>query len=65
MRMKSKPSTSLAPVEKVRVAFAHICLGVDQHTLASMYGINPGRVSEAVKAVREAVKNIEEETADD
>lgn len=51
------PKTSLAPDEKLRVAFAHIVLGVDQHVLAAMYGVNPGRVAEAVTQVRAAVKD--------
>jgi hypothetical protein len=53
---KPENKTAFSPEDKIRVAFAHLCLGIDQHKLAGMYGINPGRVAEAVKAVREAVR---------
>jgi len=56
---KTTPPTAFTPEEKLRVAFAHICLGVDQHTLSAMYGINPGRVAEAVNAVRSALTKKE------
>lgn len=54
--MKLPHKTALAPDEKLRVAFAHMVLGVDQHTLAAMYGVNSGRVAEAVTAVRQALE---------
>jgi hypothetical protein len=41
--------------EAIRVAFAHYCLGVEQQTLAAMYGVNQGRVNEACKAIKRAV----------
>lgn len=47
-------SRGLKPDERLRVAFAHLCLGVDQHALAAVFGVNPGRVAEAVALAREA-----------
>ena len=47
--------TQLTPDEKLRVAYAHIINGVDQHVLSALFGINPGRVNEAIMAVRRAI----------
>ena len=47
--------TALTPDEKLRVASAHLLSGVDQHVLASIFGVNPGRIAEAVTAVRAAL----------
>lgn len=52
--------TALTPEERIRVAFGHLCLGVDQHLLAALYGVNSARVAEAVAAVREAVGIVRE-----
>lgn len=51
-RHGNMPSTSLSPNDKLRVIYAHVLLGVPQHTLAAMYGINAGRVAEAVSEWR-------------
>jgi hypothetical protein len=46
--------TALTPTERLTVAYLHIVMGVDQHLLASMYRVNPGRIADAVKAARNA-----------
>ena len=46
--------TELTPQEVVIVAHAHLICGIDQHVLAAMYGVNPGRVNEACVVMREA-----------
>lgn len=55
-----EPKTSLTPQEVIKVAFQHLILGIDQATLASMYGVNQGRINEAVVVMREtAEKHME------
>jgi hypothetical protein len=43
--------------QRIRVAYGHYCLGLDQHDLAALMGVNAGRVAEACVAVRLAVEN--------
>jgi plasmid maintenance system antidote protein VapI len=47
--------TALTPGEKLRVAVAVLLDGFDQHRVAALMGVNPGRVNEAVMAVRKAI----------
>lgn len=58
--MKDKPyverKASLTPAEKLRVAVAVLVDGFDQHRVAALMGVNPGRVNEAVVAVRDAIE---------
>ena len=44
--------TNLTPEEKLRAACAHLLDGIDQHKIAFIYGVNPGRVSEAIMDAR-------------
>lgn len=48
--------TALTPAEKLRVAVAVLVDGFDQHKVAALMGVNPGRVAEAVVAVRNAIE---------
>lgn len=48
---------ALEPDEVLRVAYAHLVNNVDQHVLASLMGVNPGRVNEACKAIEWAMSN--------
>ncbi|CAB4131087.1 hypothetical protein UFOVP120_58 [uncultured Caudovirales phage] len=41
--------------EKLRAAYAYLINGVAQHHIAALYGVNQGRVSEAVALVAKAV----------
>lgn len=41
----------------LRVAVASILDGVDQHKLASIMGVNQGRINEAVKAIEWTLAN--------
>ena len=58
--MKDKPyvdhRTALTPQEKLRVAVAVLIDGFDQHRVAALMGVNPGRVNEAVTAIRQAIE---------
>jgi len=40
--------------EKLRAAYACLINGVHQHHIAALYGVNQGRISEAVKLVEKA-----------
>lgn len=41
--------------EKLRAAYAYLINNVAQHHIAALYGVNQGRVSEAVAMVAKAV----------
>jgi hypothetical protein len=41
--------------EKLRAAYAHLINDVPQHHIAALYGVNQGRVSEAVTLVSKAL----------
>jgi 3-dehydroquinate dehydratase len=60
--MRDKPyaehKTALTPAEKLRVAVAVLVDGMDQHRVAALMGVNPGRVAEAVVAIRDAIENV-------
>lgn len=53
--------TALTFQEKVTAAWAYHVKGIDQHTLAAIYSVNPGRVAEACKAVEVALKGEKSE----
>lgn len=57
--MRDKPylehKAALTPAEKLRVAVAVLVDGFDQHRVAALMGVNPGRINEAVVAVRQAI----------
>lgn len=50
-----KDKTALTYEEKLKAAYFHLIRGVDQHVLADMFNVNPGRIAEAVTAVRTAI----------
>jgi len=52
---KASPK-GLTPDQKMTAAWAYHVKGVDQHTLAAIYGVNQGRVAEACKAVSIAIE---------
>lgn len=45
----------LTPEEKLKSAYFHLLRGIAQNVLADLFDVNPGRVAEAVDAIREAV----------
>jgi transposase len=51
--------THLTPDEKLRAAYAHLINGVDQHVIASLFGVNAGRVNEAIMVIRAAIADIQ------
>lgn len=57
MTWATERKRELTPQEALMVAHAHLIGGVDQHTLASMYSVNQGRVNEAIVVLREAAEN--------
>lgn len=46
---------NLEPLEKLKAAYMHDVLGVDQHIISAFFGINSGRVNEAIRDVRQAI----------
>lgn len=48
-------SRNLTPEEKLKAAYFYYVMGLDQHIIAAMFLVNPGRVAEAVKAVKTAI----------
>jgi hypothetical protein len=55
MKRGHEPKTTLDPLEKLKAAYAYEILGVEQHVIAALYGINSGRIAEAIAEVRKAV----------
>lgn len=55
----SRPSipkrAALTPEQRLMAAHMHIISGVDQHAIAGSYGVNAGRVAEAIAAIRLAI----------
>jgi|SoimicMinimDraft_17_1059745.scaffolds.fasta_scaffold198999_2 hypothetical protein len=56
--------TALTPQEKLRAAVAVLVEGVPQHVVAALFGVNSGRVAEAVTAIRRAIENDREVRSD-
>ena len=52
--------TFLEPHEVLIAAYSHLIQGIDQHHLATIYNVNPGRIAEAVVALRWAIENHKE-----
>jgi hypothetical protein len=48
--------TTLTPREKLVSGFFHLIRGIAQQDIAAMYGINQGRVAEAIGELRTALK---------
>lgn len=48
--------TGLTPREKLAVAYFHLIVGYAQQDLAALYGINQGRIAEAIGELRAALK---------
>lgn len=49
--------TQLTDREKVMAYVANRLHRVDQHVIAAMYGVNSGRVAEAILAIEHTIKN--------
>jgi hypothetical protein len=47
----------LTPREVLIVAYANLIERIDQHKLAGMYGVNQGRINEAIKVMQWAADN--------
>lgn len=48
---------ALTPEQRLVAAHMHIIGGVAIHTIAGSFGVNSGRVAEAVTAVRRAIED--------
>ena len=51
------PHPSLTPEERIKAAYFHFILGMDQALVAHVLATNSGRVAEACMAVKLAVEN--------
>ena len=56
----SDTKTFLTPAERLRCAYAHYVLGIEQQHIAMLFAINSGRVNEACKAIYEAMLHPKE-----
>jgi len=59
---ESSPS-GLTFEQKITAAWAYHVKGVDQHTLASIYGVNQGRIAEACKAIEQSITDPRDKNA--
>jgi hypothetical protein len=55
--------TGLTFEQKITAAWAYHVKGVDQHTLAALYGVNQGRIAEACKAVELSITDPKDKDA--
>lgn len=55
MKRGFEPKASLSPEEKLKAAYLHEIAGLDYQTLTIIFGVNPGRIADAISAVREAI----------
>ena len=55
MKRGHEKKTELTPDEKLRVVMGHEIYGIEQHALAALFAVNPGRIAEAVTNVRVAI----------
>lgn len=55
MKRGHEKKTELTPAEKIRVAMGYEVYGIDQHVLAALFAVNPGRIAEAISNVRNAI----------
>jgi hypothetical protein len=53
--------TALTAQEKLRIAVAVLIDGVPQHVVAALFGVNSGRIAEAVATIRKALEEDSEE----
>jgi hypothetical protein len=54
MRTRQMSDPSLTSEQQIKAACAVLCDGVTQQTVAFLFGVNIGRVNEAVQAARAA-----------
>jgi hypothetical protein len=54
MKRGFEPKSALTPAEKIKVAAAHDVFGIDQHALAFIFGVNQGRIAEAINEIHKA-----------
>jgi hypothetical protein len=57
--------TALTPQEKLRIAVAVLIDGVPQHVVAALFGVNSGRIAEAVATIRNALEEDSGERHED
>jgi len=54
MKKSFSPKTQLDPTEKLKAAYLHEVMGIEMMAIAIVFGVNQGRVSEAITAIRKA-----------
>lgn len=55
MTYRRKNKAELSPEEKLKAVYLHELRGFDQDILADIFGVNAGRIADAVKSVRKAI----------
>jgi hypothetical protein len=55
MKRGFEPKASLSPEDKLKAAYLHEIVGLDYQTLTIIFGVNPGRIADAIKGIREAI----------
>lgn len=61
MKRGHSKKTELTPDEKIRVAMGHDVYGIEQHALAALFAVNPGRIAAAITEIRAATGQISKE----
>lgn len=61
MKRGHEQKTDLTPKEKIKAVAAYEVYGVPQHALAFIFEVNPGRINEAISAVRKSVSEAIQE----
>lgn len=51
----------LTPKQRLKAAYFYLCRGIAQQELAALFGVNGGRIAEAVTAARKAFEFNKEE----
>lgn len=55
MKRGFEVKTALEPFEKLKAAYLHEFMGLDMHTLTVVFGVNQGRIAEAILDIRRAI----------
>jgi len=56
MKRGHEKKTDLTPDEKIRIAMGYEVYGIEQHALAALFAVNPGRVADAIAEIRSVTR---------
>ena len=59
------PNTKLNPMQKLTCAYFHLIRGLAQQDLADLFGVNAGRVNEAISEIRAVIRKDDAEAPPD